>query len=125
MSVAAFPRPCGAIAFMLRMNEKMPRLVFFVPVYARNGTSGVVMKYAPLLASALLSAFALPVFAQQTLLLRQPAISAEHLAFVYAGDPDHGSGSSVGDDRSWRRCYEFQSDLARRLFTRLAAGFGD
>jgi tricorn protease len=28
----------------------------------------------------------LPVFAQQTLLLQQPAISADHLAFVYAGD---------------------------------------
>ncbi len=44
------------------------------------------MKFASILASVLLALLSHSVFAQQTLLLRQPDISAEHLAFVYAGD---------------------------------------
>ncbi|MGB5244903.1 MAG: hypothetical protein WBN34_00005, partial [Woeseia sp.] len=37
-------------------------------------------------ACLLLILLAPTAFADQTLLLRQPALSAEHLAFVYAGD---------------------------------------
>jgi len=44
------------------------------------------MKYASILASALLALFTHSAFAQQTLLLRQPDISSDKLAFVYAGD---------------------------------------
>ena len=44
------------------------------------------MKLAYLLAGALLGLFTHASYAQQTLLLRQPDISADQLAFVYAGD---------------------------------------
>ncbi|MBT5219335.1 MAG: peptidase S41 [Woeseia sp.] len=44
------------------------------------------MKYVSVLASVVLALGSYSVFAQQTLLLRTPDISAEHLAFVYAGD---------------------------------------
>jgi len=44
------------------------------------------MKYASVLASTLLVLFAHSAIAQQTLLLRQPDISDDKLAFVYAGD---------------------------------------
>jgi hypothetical protein len=44
------------------------------------------MKYVSVLASVVLALGSYSVSAQQTLLLRTPDISAEHLAFVYAGD---------------------------------------
>ncbi len=44
------------------------------------------MKYASLIVFAVISLFVQPVFSQQTLLLKQPSISADKLAFVYAGD---------------------------------------
>ena len=44
------------------------------------------MKYAFSILFFTLTFFANPAFAQQTLLLRQPSISADKLAFVYAGD---------------------------------------
>jgi tricorn protease len=44
------------------------------------------MKYALILAAALVAFHVQPVIAEQTLLLRQPAVSADKLAFVYAGD---------------------------------------
>lgn len=44
------------------------------------------MKYACSILFFALTCFTHPVFAQQTLLLRQPSISADKLAFVYAGD---------------------------------------
>ncbi len=44
------------------------------------------MKFASLVAGALLGLVTHVAFAQQTLLLRQPDISADKLAFVYAGD---------------------------------------
>ena len=44
------------------------------------------MKYASLIVFAAVSLFVQPVFSQQTLLLKQPSISADKLAFVYAGD---------------------------------------
>lgn len=49
----------------------------------RRGRS---MKLTTVLASVMLAVFSHSVSAEQTLLLRQPDISAEHLAFVYAGD---------------------------------------
>jgi tricorn protease len=44
------------------------------------------MKHSSSLASLTLALLAQPALAQQTLLLRQPALSQSHLAFVYAGD---------------------------------------
>jgi tricorn protease len=44
------------------------------------------MKYACSILFFALTLFTPPAFAQQTLLLRQPSISADKLAFVYAGD---------------------------------------
>ncbi len=44
------------------------------------------MKICSSLAGILLAAIILPVSANQTLLLRQPAVSQDNLAFVYAGD---------------------------------------
>ncbi len=44
------------------------------------------MKYVYPIAFVTLTFLANPVFAQQTLLLKQPSISADKLAFVYAGD---------------------------------------
>lgn len=44
------------------------------------------MKYASLIVFVAISLFVQPVFSQQTLLLKQPSISADKLAFVYAGD---------------------------------------
>jgi tricorn protease len=44
------------------------------------------MKYASSMVSVLFALLAQSASAQETLLLRQPDISAEHLAFVYAGD---------------------------------------
>ena len=44
------------------------------------------MKYASFIVFAAVSLFVQPVFSQQTLLLKQPSISADRLAFVYAGD---------------------------------------
>ena len=44
------------------------------------------MKLKFLTATMWLGFLACPAFAQQTLLLRQPDLSADHLAFVYAGD---------------------------------------
>ena len=44
------------------------------------------MKNVSFLASAMLALITQSAFAQQTLLLRQPDISADNLAFVYAGD---------------------------------------
>lgn len=44
------------------------------------------MKYASLIVFVVISLFVQPVFSQQTLLLKQPSISADKLAFVYAGD---------------------------------------
>lgn len=44
------------------------------------------MKYASLFVFVVVSLFVQPVFSQQTLLLKQPSVSAEKLAFVYAGD---------------------------------------
>jgi tricorn protease len=44
------------------------------------------MKTQSLLAALIFAAFTQPLAAEQTLLLRQPAVSRDHLAFVYAGD---------------------------------------
>jgi len=44
------------------------------------------MKIRSLLAALMFAAFTLPLSADQTLLLRQPAVSHDRLAFVYAGD---------------------------------------
>jgi tricorn protease len=44
------------------------------------------MKYAGLIVFVTVSLFVQPVFPQQTLLLKQPSVSADKLAFVYAGD---------------------------------------
>ena len=44
------------------------------------------MKNSASLAGILLAIFVLPLSASQTLLLRQPALSQDKLAFVYAGD---------------------------------------
>jgi hypothetical protein len=44
------------------------------------------MRFRTLLTGLLLVLLAWPAFADQTLLLRQPALSQDHLAFVYAGD---------------------------------------
>jgi tricorn protease len=44
------------------------------------------MKFCPSIAGLLLAAVILPASADQTLLLRQPALSQDKLAFVYAGD---------------------------------------
>jgi tricorn protease len=44
------------------------------------------MNLRTVLAGLLLAAFTLTGYAQETLLLRQPALSKDHLAFVYAGD---------------------------------------
>jgi len=44
------------------------------------------MNRRTVLAGLLLAAFTLTGFAEETLLLRQPALSKDHLAFVYAGD---------------------------------------
>ena len=44
------------------------------------------MKFVSTLAGAVLAFFAHTAFSQQTLLLKQPALSADKLAFVYAGD---------------------------------------
>ena len=44
------------------------------------------MKLKFLTATLWLGLFSYPAIAQQTLLLRQPDISADHLTFVYAGD---------------------------------------
>jgi tricorn protease len=44
------------------------------------------MKISSILAGLMLAAFVVPVSANQTLLLRQPALSENQLAFVYAGD---------------------------------------
>jgi tricorn protease len=44
------------------------------------------MRFRTFLTGLLLVLLAWPAFADQTLLLRQPALSQDHLAFVYAGD---------------------------------------
>ena len=44
------------------------------------------MNRRTVLAGLLLAAFTLTGFAEETLLLRQPALSKDHIAFVYAGD---------------------------------------
>jgi len=44
------------------------------------------MKYATSIAFLAISLFVQPAFSQQLLLLKQPSISAQKLAFVYAGD---------------------------------------
>jgi len=44
------------------------------------------MKYACSILFSALTLFTFPAFAQQTLLLKQPSISADKLTFVYAGD---------------------------------------
>jgi len=44
------------------------------------------MKIHSILSGLLLAMFTHSLFAGQTLLLRQPALSRDHLAFVYAGD---------------------------------------
>jgi len=44
------------------------------------------MKYVMSTTLIALSLFVQSAFSQQVLLLRQPAVSADHLAFVYAGD---------------------------------------
>lgn len=44
------------------------------------------MKYVISISFFVLSLFTQPVFSQQVLLLKQPSLSADKLAFIYAGD---------------------------------------
>ena len=52
----------------------------------RLSSKGLTMKYVVSILFLALSLFVTPAFSQQSLLLKQPAVSAQKLAFVYAGD---------------------------------------